>query len=440
MQYNPTMHKLSNGITVLLDPMDLETVNVKVVFCTGSQDEAPHEYGLTHFCEHMLCKGTTRFPRQKAVDEYLDYNGGFKNACTGSHDLCFYGRIIAENLNVLIDVIADQLQNSLFDPAKIEIERRVVLDELRRAQDNPERQLGDFISDKLFNYAVSSTRTLGTAETISSFTRDQMLEFIGRRLSAKNCIIGISGKITDAAAVVRHLETAFAFLPTHEVSENYDINYTPAIAHNSKPDNKNVKLCVFFPDVRNNWQRVMENRFKRMCVHKFVRHMVRDLMDVIRRENGLVYGFSESTIGNNKFCLNGFVTQTSPENIATVVALIAENAYRIYTEQTITDADLIRLERKNKLADADFLESAGRRCDGLIGFYRDYGRVFDFYDAVKMESSIRRDDVIKYSRGYFDGPMSIITQGADFDADLACIWHENFNGTNEQAKPNSGAE
>ena len=73
MKYNPTLHKLSNGVTVILDPMDIETVAAKVYFTTGSRDELPNEYGITHFCEHMLCKGTKKLPNKMAIDDYMDY-------------------------------------------------------------------------------------------------------------------------------------------------------------------------------------------------------------------------------------------------------------------------------------------------------------------------------------------------------------------------------
>ena len=115
MKYNPTLHKLSNGITVILDPMDIETVSVKVCFQTGMRDEKPNEYGLTHFCEHMLCKGTKKLPNKKAIDDYMDYNGATRNAGTGQTETAFYGRVLAENVNVLVDFFADTLQNSLFD-------------------------------------------------------------------------------------------------------------------------------------------------------------------------------------------------------------------------------------------------------------------------------------------------------------------------------------
>ena len=119
MQFNPTLHKLSNGVTVILDPMDLETVSVKIRFATGSRDETPDVYGITHFCEHMLMKGTKNFPTRKELKDYVENMGGTFNASTSNMSLQIYGRIIAENMDKLLAVFADVLENSLFDQDKI---------------------------------------------------------------------------------------------------------------------------------------------------------------------------------------------------------------------------------------------------------------------------------------------------------------------------------
>lgn len=424
MNFEPTMHKLSNGITVFIDPMDLETTNVKVRFYTGARDEKPEEYGLTHFCEHMLCKGTERFQTQKIIDEYMDYHAGTRNAGTGMADIQFYGRILAENLHILIDFLADQIQNSVFAQDKIDIERKVIADELRRALDSTGDQWQHYISKKIFNNATfSAKRVLGTMENIENFTRDQMLDFVARRFSAKNCVICVSGKIIDTEKVLSDLEKSFSWLKPFDVSENRDIHYTPVIAHESKPERKNVKLRIYFPDI---CEVSYENRFKNMCVGKFERYMGKQLYEIIRRENGLVYGFSTSGIGNEKFGVNGFSTETSLENLEKCVALIAKNAYQIYHNNEISDDDLDRFNRKNKLWDADWLESPSSRCDKLISFYHNHGRLYDFYDTVKMSESITREDVIENIKGYFDGKISILTRGADFDLDLKAIWNDNF--------------
>jgi predicted Zn-dependent peptidase len=424
MQFNPTMHKLSNGVTVLLDSMDLQTANVKVRFYTGARDEHPREHGITHFAEHMYCKGTKRFPTKKIATEYLDVNAGISNASTSVFDIQFHGRILAENLNVLIEFLGDRIQNSMFDPDKIEIERKVIMDELRRYLDDTVSRFNEFISKRLTNgQAGYGIRVLGTPETINSFTRDQMLEYMSRRLSAKNCVIGISGKIDDAQKTLECLEKTFSWLPANDVSENTEMNYTPAVAHNFQPNKKNVKIEIYFPNIH---EMSYENIFKELSVSKFERFMKEKIYESVRNKNGLVYGFGRSDIGNEKFMLNGFYTETSVENLAKCVALIAKEAHKVYFDNGMTDKDLKRFCMQNRLGDANWLESPDQRCNKLIGFYHDYGRVYDFWNTVKMSQSIKADDVIKHSRGYFDGPLSIVTQGANFNADLKSIWQENF--------------
>lgn len=423
MIFNPILHILPSGLTVILDPMDLVTTTVKVFFNTGSRDEAENELGLTHFCEHMLCKGTPSFPNKVAIDNHMDYHGGWRNAATSISSLAFYGRIVAENAHLLISFLGDQLQNSLFDPKKIEIERKVVCDELRRAQDDPNRQFNSFMAEHVFNWGTSSLRTLGSVETIMSFTREQMLEFISRRLSAKNCIICVSGKIADMDKTLKHIEQVFSFLPTHDVTANTDILYTPCVIHNLKPEQKNVRLRIIFPDI---WPFTMDYYFNNLSVGRFERYINKQIANVLRQDNGLVYGFGGFNTGNERHFWNGFATETSATNIERVVQLIAQNAYDIYNNLGITEDDLDRYNRKDALGEADFKESATQRCDKLVGFYRHHKQLYEYDWVTEQIHKITPQDVQKYSRGFFDGPMSIVTQGADFKADLATIWQENF--------------
>ena len=89
MKFEPQLHRLPNGLTVILDPMDAATTKVLVAFDTGSRDETPNEYGITHFCEHMLCKGTACFPSYNALDDYIGDNSGGWNASTSDTTLKF---------------------------------------------------------------------------------------------------------------------------------------------------------------------------------------------------------------------------------------------------------------------------------------------------------------------------------------------------------------
>lgn len=426
MKYEPTLHKLSNGVSVILDPMGIETTSVRISFSTGSRDEKPEEYGITHFCEHMLCKGTQRFPVQKDIKNFLKDNGGVSNAFTSNNELCFHGRIIGDNLDKLIDVFSDQLQNSRFDPERIDLERIVILDELRRGQDDQDKQWVDLLSNELFGNSLYSYQTVGTKQNIESFTREQLLDWVKKRLSAKNCTIVISGKIPDKNAVLKQLNDRFAFLPTHDVPENKVQKYNHKIAHESSDQTKNTTVCIAIPRRFGFDDTVL---FERTCEILFKEYLREEIYDVVRQKNGLVYGVSIVSWGG-EHGMHLIETKCAPENVARVTELIAKTCARVYNEKTITDDWLKRYEAGCLLGDADWLDSSKKRSDDLLSEYRYAGKLYDFYGIAEMSKNITALDVQKHISGFFDMPISIITKGPDFNADLGAIWKQNFPNSN----------
>lgn len=427
MKYNPILHKLSNGVSVILDPMDIETTNVAVSFKTGSLDEGPDQYGITHFCEHMLCKGTSRFPSRKSIDDYMDENSGTVNAYTSLTELRLYGRILGDNLDKLIDVLSDQLRNSLFDASKIELERIVIQDELRRAKDDFGRQKTDFVSRTLFGgIPLYSFKTLGTIENIKSFSRDQMLNWLSNRLSAENCTIAISGKISSPDATLRLLESCFSFLPTHAVANQPEPAYTPTVAHNSYKKTNNVNIFIALPK---RFRADDSERFETMCERRFKTYLRDELYEEIRQKHGLVYGISVRSLGQDNG-LHFIETECAPEKVAQVVTLIARTCKRVYEAGGPSDEWLRRFESSAKLGDADWLDSAKKRQDTLVSHYHRNGKLYNFFDVVNMSASITAADVQKYSRGFFDVPISIVTDGPDFGVGLGAVWKQNFPDSN----------
>ncbi len=421
MKFEPKLYRLSNGVSVILDSMDLETVAVKIAFDTGSRDEKPDEYGITHFCEHMLLKGVPELPTNQSMKKYIENKGGTYNASTSNSRLMLYGRIISENTNDLLKLFSESLKNALFDENKIEIERNVILDESRRAHGNNSRKFNDLIDRSLFGFSVY--RTLGSDENIKSFTRNQLLDWLHKRLSAKNCVICISGRIDDEKSLLTTLETLFNFLPTHDVETHKDLTYTPCDKFQHEPSLKNTWLSIFFPNIRKD---TYENIYDNLAESKFRKYLAQELNETVRQQNGLVYGLGITKYGNEydgAYCID---TETSPENIERAVALIAKTSYRIYNNDKITMPVLERFLNIHKLADADFLESATRRCDILVSCWIDFGVVYDFYKMQEYDKKITVDDVINASCGFFKGPMSIMTFGAEYNADLRQIWIDNF--------------
>lgn len=425
MKYAPTQHKLPNGVTVILDPMGAATAAIAVQFNTGSEDEKPSEYGITHFCEHMLCKGTTRFPTAQSIKNYVADNAGISNASTSSDVVQLHGVVLAENTEVLLGVFADQLQNSLFEPDKIETERTVIKDELRRALDNEGRQNSEFVNNTVFGGTYPQYRTLGSFENISSFTRKQMKMFMARRMTGKNCVICVSGKIDDPDKLLTTIGQQFGWLPSIDVPKNTPpVSYAPAAVHHERPDKNSVDIVVAMPHIYQ--YATDENRFQRLCINRFNAYLQQELYRVLRTENGLVYGVDQWSFGPDGAYLNGFETITAPENVARAVALMAKTAREAYTTNPITDVFIKRDNNRRRLGDASWLESPEKRRNSHLYEYTVYGHFYDFNEILRMTSQITANDVIKYTRGYFDKPLSIITTGANFDANVMQIWHENF--------------
>ncbi len=430
MKFEPSLHKLSNGVTVILDPMDTASTKVVVAFDTGSRDEKPNEYGITHFCEHMLCKGTKRFKNRNEINDYVENNSGVCNAFTSNDSLQFYGRIYSDNAPVLLDAFSDMLQNSTFDENVIENERTVVLDELRRKQDVLSNKIAAFVDDKIFAGKYPTYRTFGTEVNIKSFNRKQLKLFMGRRLSAKNCVICVSGKIEDKDALLKYIESKYSFLKSFDVSKNIEeFPYIPGAVHYGIEGNQNTKISVVFPEL---YKYKEENIFKNMCLNVFEDWMRYKLYNVLRQENGLVYGVQSVFYGPKEQRLNGFSTTATPENLEKVVSLMARTVNDVYMKNHITNDYINRYNNKMKLGDADFLESNEKRASKLISYYLDFGTLYDFNSVIKMSNDITAADVIRNSRGYFDGPISILSNGADYDTDLIKVWKENIGNLSQQ--------
>lgn len=424
MNFNPIMHKLSNGITVILDSMDSATDEFYVCFHTGGYDEKPTEYGITHFIEHMFCKGTPKFPTARIAKDYIANNSGFIGASTSRNNLLFYGRIIAENLDILIDFTADRIKNSLFDKNVLEKERGVIMDELRRSLSDTQTKNDIFRIAKLFNMVVPDGKpVLGNVENIQSFTREQMMDFISKHISAKNCTICISGKIKDSTELLNKLENLFSFLPTIDVPERNVLTYTPTVAHRYVPDSQNVKLEILFPAL---YKDIYENMYQRMCVHLFNTYLGEKLFDVLRSDNSLTYGVRSVLYGDWACNVNGIQTQTSPENVAYAVELIAKTVYDIYTNNLPDEEYITKYRNKTKLGMANLLEDNEERCECLLANWNSYQWVYDIDKINELRNIINPEDVKKYTHGYFDGDMSILTYGPEFDADLVKIWRDNF--------------
>ncbi|HSW89182.1 MAG TPA: pitrilysin family protein, partial [Candidatus Saccharimonadales bacterium] len=149
MNYNRSL--LSNGLRLLTVPMaSFESATVLVMVGAGSRYEVKTNTGISHFLEHMAFKGTQKRPSAIEIASLIDGIGGEFNAFTGKEYTGYYVKSSNQHEELLLDVLSDMLQNSKLDPAEIEKEKGVILEELNLYEDTPSRKLGDIYEQLLY--------------------------------------------------------------------------------------------------------------------------------------------------------------------------------------------------------------------------------------------------------------------------------------------------
>ena len=196
--FPPERVRLANGLTVVLQPHDAADVAaVQLWIRAGARDEGPHEAGLSHFIEHLLFKGTpSRGPG--VIDETISGLGGEMNAATSQDWTYFHVVLPAGRLETAVDVLADAARHAVFDPAEVERERHVVLEEIRRAEDPPSAALWRLLARGHFGAHAYGRPVLGSAESIAGVSRGTIVDYYRRSYVPNNATVVVAGSTAGA--------------------------------------------------------------------------------------------------------------------------------------------------------------------------------------------------------------------------------------------------
>lgn len=189
------LFRLDNGLRIVVENIDhVNSVSLGLWVENGSRNENAINNGISHFIEHMFFKGTSS-RTSKEIAESIEDVGGQINAFTGKEATCFYTKTLDTHLDLSLEVLADMLFNSKFDEEDIEKEKGVIVEEINMSEDQPEDVLSDLHSEAIWGKDSISMPILGTIETVRSFTRQQLLDYISSYYIPENSVISISGKV-----------------------------------------------------------------------------------------------------------------------------------------------------------------------------------------------------------------------------------------------------
>ncbi len=194
---NIKVRKLDCGVRVVMEKIDyVQSASFGVWVRAGAVNETEKNAGVSHFIEHMMFKGTEkRNARQIAED--IDRIGGQINAFTGKEATCYYVKTIGSNLYKGAEVILDMLTESVFDKVEMGKERKVICEEIKMIEDQPDDLAHDTVTELLFKGSPLGKSIIGTPTSLKSISRNVLVKYKEEQYVRDSIVVSVAGNFDE---------------------------------------------------------------------------------------------------------------------------------------------------------------------------------------------------------------------------------------------------
>jgi len=240
---------LDNGLRLITATMPhTRSVAIGFFIGAGSRYEAEAHAGISHFIEHLCFKGTSKRPTAREISTVIEGVGGILNGGTDKELTVYWCKVAQPHFHLVLDVLVDMLLNSRFDPAEIEKERQVIIEEIHMSNDSPSQRVVMLIDELLWPEHPLGRDIAGNKESVSTISRDTLLGYLTSQYQPSNTVVAIAGDIQHQEAA-----TAVKQIPGNWTTQQPHPGY---LAYKEKPvrrlrienrDTEQVHLCLALP-------------------------------------------------------------------------------------------------------------------------------------------------------------------------------------------------
>lgn len=380
---------LSNGLPVITERVThVRSVSTGVWIGTGSRDESPEENGISHFVEHMVFKGTKSLSAEDIAFE-IDSIGGQVDAFTTKENVAFTAKVVDEHLPRALDVLANLAVHPAFRPEDIGREKKVVLEERKMDEDNPEYLIEEIFSRSFWKGHSLCLPIIGDQKNIRAFDRPQISKFFRRTYRPWNMMITAAGNLRHDD-FVKQIEARYGHLPKGtRRKKTPSPEAKSAVSKRRKPTLEQVQLCLGVPacaitDERRHTAYVMNTILGAGASSR--------LFLKVREQAGLVYSiFSDLSMYRDAGAL-AVMAGTGPTTADQVIAMIVEE-FRELKEKDVPEAELRRAKDHLKGSILLGLESTGARMHSLARQEGYFGRVIPVEEINDSLERVTASDI-----------------------------------------------
>ncbi|AKR49615.1 MULTISPECIES: M16 family metallopeptidase [Acetobacter] len=396
--------RLPSGLTVVTERMErVETVSFGAYVATGTRHETAEENGVSHFLEHMAFKGTTSRSALRIAEE-IENVGGHINAYTAREQTVYYVKLLKENLGLGVDIIGDILTNSTFDPAEMERERGVILQEIGQANDTPDDVVFDHFQETAFPNQPMGRPTLGTENLIREMSRETLMRYMKAHYTTDNMIVAAAGNLHHED-VVQRVQQHFANLSSSSAPATLSARYGGGEFRQMKELDQ-AHVVLGFPSFGYG----DPDYFPALLLSTVLGGgMSSRLFQEIREKRGLVYSVYSFNAPFTDGGIFGIYAGTGAKECAELVPVTLEELNKI--QRYVTEEELVRARAQLKASLLMSLESTGSRCEQIARQLQIFGRIIPTAETVSKIEAVKAGDICRAASRIFTGAPTLAALG-----------------------------
>jgi len=372
---------LPNGLRVATDEMPgIETATVGVWTNCGARNETVVENGVAHLLEHMLFKGTARRSAREIAEE-IEAVGGQMNAYTARENTAYYARVLKEDVGLAVDIVADLLQNSVFDEAELARERSVVLQEIGQANDTPDDIIFDHFQSAAYPDQAIGRPVLGTPDTVAGMPRSALTGYLAEHYVPSEMVLTAAGAV-DHDRLVDQAYSLFHGLPARDARKPSPVRYVGGEFREDE-DLEQLHFVLGFSGAA-----ITDPDYYAQSVLSTLLGggMSSRLFQEVREKRGLVYAIYTFASAYRDGGIFGIYAGTGAAEIAELVPVVCDELSKVV--EGVTEGEIARARAQLKSGLLMSLESTMSRAEQLGQHLLLFGR------AITTQEIIGRIDAV----------------------------------------------
>tara|TARA_R110002124_G_scaffold44422_5_gene135476 strand:- start:1149 stop:2378 length:1230 start_codon:yes stop_codon:yes gene_type:complete len=384
-------------MVILTDHMShLESASLGVWVKAGARSERKTEHGISHLLEHMAFKGTTS-RNALQIAEAIENVGGDLNAATSIEHTGYFARVLKEDVVLAADILADILQNSLFDEEELTREKQVIVQEIGAARDNPDDQVFDLFQEAAFPSQPIGRTILGTVDSVRAVNSDTIRKYMNRNYVGDHMVLAAAGNVSHEG-LVEVARERFADLKPNGAPAPQRAEYQGG-QERLVSDHEQAHIVVGFEGRAYN----ADGFYAAQVLASILGGgMSSRLFQEIREKRGLcysVYSFHWAFADSGVF---GVAAATGADEVADLVPVVLDELKR--ATENITEEEVIRVRNQIRAGLLMSLESPSARAGQLARQQILWGRPIPMHETVERINAIT-------ARRVQDIAEQIFTQG-----------------------------